>query len=68
MKRPAIPAAVIQLAVEKVMKRMHLKRFTVRDRDVIDGVVEEVPALASHPRHERNRKIVDAFIKRTSAI
>lgn len=65
-KRPAIPAGVIQSAVEKVMKRMHVKQFTVRDKDVIDGVVEEVPALASYPRHERNRKIMDAFIKRTT--
>lgn len=66
VRRPPIPAAVIQPAVEKVMKRMHVRHFTVRDRDVIDGVVAEVPALASYPRHERNRKIMDAFIKRTT--
>ena len=65
-RRPPIPASDIQEAVERVMKSMRIKRFTVRDREVIDAVVAAIPALASYPRHERNRKIVDAFIKRTT--
>lgn len=68
VNRPSIPAVEIQQAVEKIMRRMRVKQFTVRDRDVIDAVVGEIPALASFPRHERNRKIIDAFIKRTKGV
>ena len=61
---PPVPAADIKRATLAAMKRYKLTSFTLKDARIIDAIVEDVPALAAYPRHQRNRKIIDAVLGR----
>ena len=59
-RRAPVPAAEIRTAVETVMSERNIKSLRLSDEKIVRAVTERVPSLHDLPKHERNRKIIDA--------
>jgi hypothetical protein len=64
-----VSADRIRDVIEGIARDLRLKTIRLAEQpDVQEALVQRLPELAALPRHERHRKVLDAYLKRGASV